>query len=78
MKKAKVQIGSTYVVKVSGKLTRVRIVRESPYGGWDGLNLATQRAVHIRSAARPPASSLLRSLRGGGLPPRRMPAMGWA
>ena len=52
MKKADVTIGATYIVKVSGKLTRVRLTRESPYGGWDGLNLATQREVRIRSAAR--------------------------
>jgi len=52
VKKADVTIGSTYIVKVSGKLTKVRITRESPYGGWDGLNLATHREVRIRSAAR--------------------------
>jgi hypothetical protein len=52
VKKADVRIGGTYIVKVSGKLTRVRLTRESPYGGWDGLNLATQREVRIRSAAR--------------------------
>jgi len=52
VKKADVQIGGLYIVKVSGKLTRVRITRESPYGGWDGTNLATQREVRIRSAAR--------------------------
>jgi len=52
VKKADVTIGSTYIVKVSGKLTKVRITRPSPYGGWDGLNLATWREVRIRSAAR--------------------------
>jgi len=52
VKKRDVQIGATYIVKVSGKLTRVRIARQSPYGGWDGINLATHREVHIRSAAR--------------------------
>jgi hypothetical protein len=52
VKKADVRIGSIYIVKVSGKLTRVRLTRESPYGGWDGLNLATQREIRIRSAAR--------------------------
>jgi len=52
MRKADVQIGATYIAKVSGKLTQVRLVRESPYGGWDGLNLATHREVRIRSAAR--------------------------
>ncbi len=52
MKKAEVQIGSTYIVKVSGLLARVRITGESPYGGWRGTNLATGREVRIRSAAR--------------------------
>jgi len=52
MKKRDVEIGATYLVKVSGKLTRVRLTRESPYGGWEGVNLATHREVHIRSAAR--------------------------
>jgi len=52
MRKAEVEIGATYAAKVSGKLTKVRITRPSPYGGWDGLNLATQREVRIRSAAR--------------------------
>jgi hypothetical protein len=52
MKKRDVQLGATYLVKVSGKLTKVRLTRESPYGGWEGVNLATHREVHIRSAAR--------------------------
>ena len=52
MKKAEVQIGSTYIVKVSGVLAKVRITGESPYGGWHGKNLATGREIRIRSAAR--------------------------
>ena len=52
MKKAEVQIGSTYIVKVSGVLAKVRITGDSPYGGWRGTNLATRREVRIRSAAR--------------------------
>jgi len=52
VKKRDVEIGATYLVKVSGKLTKVRLTRPSPYGGWDGLNLATHREVRIRSAAR--------------------------
>ena len=52
MKKAEVEIGGRYVAKVSGSLVAVRIDRESPYGGWDATNLATGRAVRIRSAAR--------------------------
>lgn len=51
MKKADVKIGGTYLAKVSGRLTRVIINAE--YGkGWRGQNLATGRAVYIRSAMR--------------------------
>ncbi len=52
MKKQDVQIGSVYIAKVSGALTKVRIDRQSPYGGWQGTNLATGREVRIRGAAR--------------------------
>lgn len=59
MKKQDVQIGEVYIVKVSGKLTRVRLDSESPYGGWTGTNLETKREVRIRTAAklRRPAST---------------------
>ena len=52
MKKAEVELRGVYVAKVSGRLVTVRLERESPYGGWDATNLATGRAVRIRSAAR--------------------------
>ena len=52
MKKNEVEIGRHYIVKVSGKLTRVKILRESPYGGWEGVNAETGRAVRIKTAAR--------------------------
>ena len=52
MKKRDIEIGNTYIVKVSGVLAKVRITAESPYGGWRGTNLATGREVRIRSAAR--------------------------
>ena len=63
MQRQNVHIGATYIVKVSGRLARVRITGESPYGGWDGTNLATGRQIRIRSAARlrseaPPAGIL--------------------
>jgi hypothetical protein len=41
-----------YAVKVSGRIQSVRLVAESPHGGWVGRNLHTGRAVRIRSAAR--------------------------
>lgn len=52
MKKAEVHIGENYVAKVSGKLTCVRIERESPHGGWDATNVNTGRHIQIKSAQR--------------------------
>ena len=52
MTKAKVSIGTTYIVKVSGSLAKVRLTRECEYGGWYGTNLATGREIRIRTAAR--------------------------
>ena len=52
MKRQDIRIGSTYIAKVSGVLTKVRITSESPCGGWQGTNLATGREVRIRGAAR--------------------------
>ncbi len=52
MKKDQVQIGGTYVAKVSGQLAQVRIDRESPYGGWEATNIATRRQVRIKSPRR--------------------------
>ena len=52
MKKASVQIGHTYNVKVSQTMAKVKITGESPYGGWVGTNLHTGREVRIRSAQR--------------------------
>jgi hypothetical protein len=52
MQKQNVHIGSTYIVKVSGTLAKVRLTREHPRGGWYGTNLATGREIRIRTAAR--------------------------
>ena len=52
MKKHEVKVGSEYIAKVSGKLAHVRIDRENPHGGWDATNLATKKAVRIKSAQR--------------------------
>jgi len=52
MKKAEIQIGRIYIAKVSQKLARVRITGESQYGGWDAVNVATERAIRIRGAQR--------------------------
>jgi hypothetical protein len=52
VKKRDVVLGRVYAVKVSGRLQPVRLVAESPHGGWVGRNLQTGREVRIRSAAR--------------------------
>ncbi len=62
MTKAEVGIGKTYLAKVSGKVSRVQITSASPYGGWNGRNLDTNREVRIKSARR------LRRVRCGNCP----------
>jgi hypothetical protein len=52
MKKQDVALGQVYAVQVSGRIQPVRLVAESPYGGWVGRNEQTGREVRIRSAAR--------------------------
>jgi len=52
MKKSQVKVGSEYVAKVSGKLAHIRIDSENPHGGWDATNMATKKAVRIKSAQR--------------------------
>jgi len=52
MKKSQVKVGSEYVAKVSGKLAHIRIDRENPHGGWEATNMATKKAVRIKSAQR--------------------------
>ena len=52
MQKNNVKVGTTYIVKVSGALAKVRLTREHPRGGWYGTNLATGREIRIRTAAR--------------------------
>ena len=63
MQKQNVHIGTTYIVKVSGTLAKVRLTREHERGGWCGTNLATGREIRIRTAARlrsevPPAQRI--------------------
>ena len=52
MKKSDVTLGQVYAVKVSGRIQPVRLVAESPYGGWLGRNEKTGREVRIKSAAK--------------------------
>ena len=41
MKKRDVVLGQLYAVKVSGSIQPVRVIAESPYGGWVGRNEKT-------------------------------------
>ena len=52
MMKSTIKTGEVYQVKVSGKLANVRIIGGNPHGGWDGINLATSKAVRIKFGAR--------------------------
>lgn len=52
MKKNEVKINNEYVAKVSGHLVVIKILRESPFGGWIGRSRKTGREVRIRTAAR--------------------------
>lgn len=52
MKKKDVKIGGRYFAKVSDKITAIRIIRASHYGGWDAVNLSTKKPIRIKSAQR--------------------------
>ena len=59
MKRSEVEIGETYFAKVSGRLAKVRIMRlhsgsfgDLVHTGWDAINVATGREIHIKTAAR--------------------------
>jgi hypothetical protein len=52
MKKRDVELGQVYAVKVSGRIQPVRVIAESPYGGWMGRNEHTGREIRIRTAAK--------------------------
>ncbi len=60
MKAKEIEIGGTYVAKVSGRLVQIRVsaTREVTQGRtgartvWDAVNLATGRKIVIRSPQR--------------------------
>lgn len=52
MKKADVRVGAIYAAKISGRITHVRLEKDSQYGGWDAINLGTKRSVRIHTAAK--------------------------
>ena len=52
MTKKSVRVGQIYAAKVSGIISHVRIIGESPYGGWNAINIDTRRDVRIKTAGR--------------------------
>jgi hypothetical protein len=52
MKKADVQIGATYLVKVAGNLVPVKIDAEHDNGGWVGTSQKTGKSIRIKSPQR--------------------------
>ena len=52
MKAKEVQIDGVYAVNVGRNITGVRITQENPRGGWDGVNVKTNKPVRIKSAQR--------------------------
>jgi hypothetical protein len=52
MTKKQIVVGEVYAVKVSGQVVPVRIIRENPRGGWDGVNLVSKRLVRLETAGR--------------------------
>jgi len=52
MKKANVQTGATYLVKVAGNLVPVKIDREHDSGGWLGVRVKTGKTIRIKSPQR--------------------------
>ena len=50
MQAEQIEVGATYTASISRKKVRVRIKCEHPKGGWNAVNLASKRPVHIKSA----------------------------
>ena len=52
MKKSEVQLGATYLARISNRLVGVKVDSTSKHGGWDGTNLFTGKKVRIKSPAK--------------------------
>ncbi len=52
MQQINVRVGGVYEAKVGNKLAKVKLVSESPNGGWIGQNLDTGRTIWVKSARR--------------------------
>ncbi len=52
MKSQEVKVGKTYQAKITGRVTEVRITGVNRHGGWDAVNVMTNRKVRIKSAQK--------------------------
>jgi hypothetical protein len=52
MKQDQVEIGGTYIAKVSDRLVPVRLEGKHQRGGWYAINMATGKTIRIKSAQR--------------------------
>ena len=52
MKQKDVQIGATYLCKVGANLVEIKIMRESPHGGWEAKSLKTNKKIRVKSPQR--------------------------
>ena len=52
MKKENVKLGCVYACKVSGEVQPVRLDKENPHGGFDGMNMRTRKSVRVKSTQR--------------------------
>ena len=52
MKKAEVKVDGEYYANVTNKKVVVRIVSANSAGGWDAVNLSTNKRVRIKTAQR--------------------------
>lgn len=48
--KSDIEVGQVYTARITGKLARVRITGDHPRGGFQGINLETDRFVRVKSA----------------------------
>ena len=49
---AEVKIGHIYVTRITDKPAAVRIIKKLPEGGWRGVNMQTNRPVHIKDETK--------------------------
>ena len=52
MKKEDIEVSGLYTMKVGKNTTAIRITHENPHGGWNGININTNKPIRIRTASR--------------------------